>query len=92
VTLQIDPRHRPLRGVVAISEYLGSQQNELTRRQIRRGMLDVSYDGATIVSSPARLDASPLITGAAPLEKPAKQPTRRGRFSRGRRAKAEVVR
>ena len=72
----IDARHRPLRGLHAISAYLGGQHRELTRRQIRRGMLDVTFDGKVATSTPDRLDKSPLITGAPPLENPARPPRR----------------
>jgi hypothetical protein len=78
-TLQLDLRHRPLRGIDAVSQYLGGQHYEMTRRQIRRGMLDVSYDGAIVTSTPERLDKSPLITGAPPIEKPARPSKPRGR-------------
>lgn len=72
----IDPRHRPLRGLAAITAYLGNQHRELTRRQIGRGMLDVSFDGKVATSTPDRLDKSPLITGAPPIENPARPPRR----------------
>jgi hypothetical protein len=77
MTTQIDPRHRPLRGLDLISAYLGGQHPELTRRQIARGMLDVSFDGKVATSTPDRLDKSPLITGAPPIEKPARPPRRK---------------
>jgi hypothetical protein len=75
-TPQIDLRHRPLRGLDAIAAYLGGQHREMTRRQIRRGMLDVSFDGKVATSTPDRIDRSPLITGAPPIEKPARPPRR----------------
>jgi hypothetical protein len=61
--LRIDPRHRPLRGVRAIAQYLDGQDEQITLRQIRRGMIDASLDGRMYVSTPARIDASPLIIG-----------------------------
>jgi hypothetical protein len=76
MTDRIDPRYRPLRGLDAIAAYLGGQHRELTRRQIRRGMLDVSFDGKVATSTPERLDRSPLITGAPPIENPARPPRR----------------
>jgi hypothetical protein len=62
-TLEIDPRHRPLRGIRAIAQYLGGQDPQLTRRQICRGLIDADRDGKLFVSTPARIDASPLIVG-----------------------------
>jgi hypothetical protein len=76
MTTQIDPRHRPLRGLSAISKYLNDQHPELTRRQIARGMVDASFDGKVAISTPARIDNSPLITGAPPIENPARPPRR----------------
>jgi hypothetical protein len=84
MTTQIDPRHRPLRGLDLISAYLGGQHPELTRRQIARGMLDVTFDGKVAISTPHRLNQSPLITGAAPIDPPARPP-RRAPWSRERR-------
>jgi hypothetical protein len=59
--LQIDPRHRPLRGVRAIAQYLGGQDEQLTLRQIQRGLIDADKDRRVYTSTPARIDASPLI-------------------------------
>jgi hypothetical protein len=63
---QIDPRHRPLRGVRAIAQYLGGQDEQITLRQIRRGMIDATRDGRVFVTTPARIDRSPLIVGRSP--------------------------
>ena len=63
---KIDPRHRPLRGLRAISQYLG-QDEQLTRRQFHRGLIDATYDGKVLTSTPARIDGSPLIVGRSPL-------------------------
>jgi hypothetical protein len=64
-SLTIDPRNRPLRGVRAIAEYLG-QDRQLTLRQLHRGSIDADRDGKLFVSTPARIDASPLIVGRSP--------------------------
>jgi hypothetical protein len=42
--MTIDPRHRPLRGARAISEYL-QQDYQLTQRQLQRGSIDADRDG-----------------------------------------------
>jgi hypothetical protein len=63
--LQIDPRHRPLRGARAIARYLGGQDEQLTLRQLQRGLIDAHKDGRLYVSTPARVDRSPLIVGKA---------------------------
>jgi hypothetical protein len=65
-SLQIDPRHRPLRGVRAISRYLDNQDEQITLRQIHRGMIDATLDGRMYVSTPARIDNSPVIVGRRP--------------------------
>jgi hypothetical protein len=62
--LKIDPRNRPLRGIRAIAEYLG-QDHQLTRRQLVRGMIDADRDGKLFVTTPVRVDNSPLIVGRA---------------------------
>jgi hypothetical protein len=65
MALQIDPRHTPMRGLLAIDAHYGDGGGiELRRRQIRSGLIDVSYDGTIIITTPFRLDNSPLITGA----------------------------
>jgi hypothetical protein len=64
-SLTIDPRNRPLRGIRAIAEYLG-QDPQLTRRQLLRGSIDADRDGKLFVTTPARVDASPLIVGRSP--------------------------
>jgi hypothetical protein len=61
--LEIDPRHRPLRGVLAIAAYLGGQNERLTQRQIHAGLIDATRVGKMFISTPARIDNSPLITG-----------------------------
>ena len=58
--------YRPLRGVRAIARYLNDQDEQITLRQIRRGMIDATLDGRMYVSTPARIDASPLIVGHSP--------------------------
>jgi hypothetical protein len=60
---QIGPRHRPLRGVRAIAQYLGGQDDQIALRQIRRGMIDAICDGRVFVTTPARIDRSPVIVG-----------------------------
>jgi hypothetical protein len=64
-TLTIDQRYRPLRGIKAIAEYLG-QDTQVTRRQLLRGTIDADRDGKLFVTTPARVDASPLIVGRSP--------------------------
>jgi hypothetical protein len=65
--LQIDPRYRPLLGARAIAQYLGGQDEQLTLRQLQRGLIDAHKDGRLYVSTPARVDRSPLIVGKAEL-------------------------
>jgi hypothetical protein len=64
---KIDPRHRPLRGLRAISQYL-DQDEQLTRRQVHRGLIDADLDGKVYVTTPVRVDRSPLIAGRKPAE------------------------
>lgn len=62
---QIDPRHRPLRGVDPIAHYVGLPY-QITLRAIQRGLIDADKDGKLYTSTPARIDQSPLIVGRSP--------------------------
>jgi len=64
-TPQIDPRHRPLRGIGPIADYIGLPY-QITLRAIHRGLIDADKDGKIHTSTPARIDASPLIVGRSP--------------------------
>jgi hypothetical protein len=62
---QIDPRHRPLRGVRAIAQYLGGQDEQIALRQIRRGLIDATprRQGLRDCASPNR----PVAADRRPL-------------------------
>jgi hypothetical protein len=60
-TVKIDPRHQPIRGR-EIPAYYGIPY-QISLRAIRRGLIDADKDGRVYVSTPHRLDNSPLIVG-----------------------------
>jgi hypothetical protein len=63
MTKTIDPRHKPLRGR-AIAQYLG-QPYQITLRWLQAGLIDADQFGRVYSTTPARIDASPVIVGRA---------------------------
>jgi hypothetical protein len=68
-TLRIDPRRQPIRGCGPIGEYLGLSQ-QIAYREILKGTIIAWKHGmgrrALWISTPEKLDQSPLVTGQPP--------------------------